>query len=256
MKMSGNRISHAVILISSPESGRANALELASELLCTEGNGEACGECVNCRKALSGVHPDVYLLERPMDEKGNKKKEYSVEQIREIVRSAPFLPNEAEKKVYIIPEADRLGASGQNALLKLLEEPPSFDSFILVSERKDRLLQTVISRCTTIVCEQTGITFSDEAGEKADEFLALLGKGGGLGLCSFASDNSDMTTAFCAEFISALLSRCADIRIGRREYPGVSTGKAETLIEILRRLSAFNSVNVSAKSILAYLMTV
>ncbi|MCQ2405795.1 MAG: hypothetical protein MJ067_01080 [Oscillospiraceae bacterium] len=251
-----NRISHAVILISSPESGRANALSLAADILCPESSEGACGVCDTCRKAASGVHSDIYIIDRPLDDKGNKKKEYAVEQIREIVRSAYVLPNEASKKVYIILEADRLGIPGQNAFLKLLEEPPEFDSFILVSERKDKLLQTVVSRCTTITAEQTGVTFSEEAGIKADEFLSLLSEDKALLLADFASDNSDMTTAFCAEFLSALIARCADICIGKGTSYGISTERAFDLIEVFRRLSAFNSVNVSAKSILAYLMTV
>ena len=118
-------LSHAYIITARAEEGFAKAMELAAAMLC-EGDGEKrpCGVCRHCKKSLRGIHPDVMLITRPLDDKGKMKKEIQVEQIRSMVSTALIMPNEAEKKVYIIRDAGAMNATAQNALLKLLEEPP------------------------------------------------------------------------------------------------------------------------------------
>lgn len=102
---------------------------------------DACGECPACTRVARGVHPDVVFLE-PND-KGNIK----IDGVRDVVERSGYRPFEGRRRVTIIDQADALERSAQNALLKVLEEPPSGSAFLLVTASPDLLLQTVRSRC-------------------------------------------------------------------------------------------------------------
>jgi len=130
-------------LISGPEIDERRALAslMARSRICQREGQQPCMVCVSCEKAGRGIHPDILRVER---EPG---KEIPVAAIRQIVHDAATLPNEAEYKVYIIEEADALNQSAQNAFLKILEEPPSFVTFLLLAENPLQLLSTVRSRC-------------------------------------------------------------------------------------------------------------
>jgi len=102
---------------------------------------DACGTCAACARIARGVHPDVLLLE-PND-KGNIK----IDPVRDAIDRAGYRPFEGRRRVTIINQADGLETSAQNALLKVLEEPPASSVFILVTALPDTLLPTVRSRC-------------------------------------------------------------------------------------------------------------
>lgn len=102
---------------------------------------DACGTCAACTRIARGVHPDVLVI-RP-NEKGNIK----IEPIRDAIDRAGYRPFEGRRRVTIIDSADGLETSAQNALLKILEEPPASSVFVLVTSLPDTLLQTVRSRC-------------------------------------------------------------------------------------------------------------
>jgi DNA polymerase-3 subunit delta' len=102
---------------------------------------DACGRCAACSRIERGVHPDVLTLE-PND-KGNIK----IDVVREAVERAAYRPFEGRRRVTIIDQADGLENAAQNALLKVLEEPPSGSVFLLVTALPDQLLPTVRSRC-------------------------------------------------------------------------------------------------------------
>ncbi|MBE6925736.1 MAG: DNA polymerase III subunit [Ruminococcaceae bacterium] len=136
------RISH-FYLISGPEGSGKKTLArlLAAAMLCREGE-KPCGVCKNCRKALGNVHPDVIWVEDP------EHKSVSVKIVREARESIFIRPNEGDRKVYIFPQ--ELGTEGQNALLKVLEEPPSYGAFLLLTDNPEKLLPTIRSRCTEL----------------------------------------------------------------------------------------------------------
>ena len=130
-------------LFSGPEgSGKQTlALELAAAAVCT-GGGFPCRRCSQCRKALSGIHPDIAVFDPP--EPG---KSIPVEVVRErICADASIRPNEGARKVYLIRHAQELSPQAQNVLLLTLEEPPSYALFLLLSENPEGLLPTVRSR--------------------------------------------------------------------------------------------------------------
>jgi len=139
------RISH-FYLISGPEGSGKHTLArlLAAAILCRE-TGKPCGRCGPCRKALEGNHPDVITVDDP------EHKTVAVRIVREAREDVFIRPNEADHKIYLFPQ--ELGIEGQNALLKILEEPPSYGVFILLTDNPDKLLPTVRSRCTELALQ-------------------------------------------------------------------------------------------------------
>jgi len=135
-------ISH-FYLISGPEgSGKHTLAKLLAEAILCEGGRIGCGNCVHCRKMRSGNHPDFITVEDP------EHKNVAVKIVRQIRDDMFVRPNEAEHKIYLFPQ--ELGLEGQNALLKILEEPPAYGVFILLTDNPDKLLPTVRSRCTEL----------------------------------------------------------------------------------------------------------
>ena len=96
----------------------------------------------------AGSHPDMRWLERLVNEKtGNLARNISVDQVRGLAELFDLSPAMSDWRVVIIDSVDELEASGANALLKMLEEPPPNSLFFLVSNAPGRLLPTIRSRC-------------------------------------------------------------------------------------------------------------
>lgn len=140
--LKNQHISH-FYLISGPKGAGKQTLSrlLAAAVLC-ERPDAPCGVCHSCRKVRDGAHPDVITVVDP------EHKNVSVKLVRQAREDVFVRPNEGKRKVYIFPQ--ELGLEGQNALLKILEEPPSYGVFILLTDNPERLLPTVRSRCTEL----------------------------------------------------------------------------------------------------------
>ena len=141
-----NRVSHAYILNGERGSGKKMLANLfATTLLCESGNSEPCGKCHSCRQAESGNHPDII---RVTHEKPNS---ISVDDIRtQVNNTVDIKPYQGPYKVYIIPQADMMTPQAQNAILKTIEEPPSYAVFLLLTENAETLLPTINSRCVML----------------------------------------------------------------------------------------------------------
>ena len=140
--LSRGHISH-FYLISGPRGAgkRTLARSLAAAILCGEKN-KPCLRCAACRKVIGNNHPDVITVKDP------EHKTVAVKIVRQFREDVFVRPNEAEHKIYIFPQ--ELGLEGQNALLKILEEPPAYGVFILLTDNPAKLLPTVRSRCTEL----------------------------------------------------------------------------------------------------------
>ena len=138
--LSSGRISHAYILEGDLGMGKKTlAYAFARQLVCENKSG--CGICPHCRLALSGNHPDIITVTPP-----EGKQNISVDSIRALYESVMIKPFSADKKIIIIPGCEKMGPQAQNALLKMLEEPPSYVVFILLTSNSNYFLDTVLSR--------------------------------------------------------------------------------------------------------------
>ena len=176
------RMSHFYLLSGPRGSGKHTLADLiAAAMLCKEPEGP-CGICRSCRKILSGSHPDYITIDDPA------KKTVPVDLIRQARADIFVRTNEGDKKIYLFPRAHDLGIPGQNALLKVLEEPPSYGVLLLLADNPEKLLPTVRSRCVElklralpreILCRRLRQEFpgSDEGSIAA----AILRSGGYLG---------------------------------------------------------------------------
>ena len=135
-------ISH-FYLISGPEGSGKHTLAklLAAAVLCRD-EGAPCLRCRNCRRVMEGNHPDFITVEDP------EHKNVAVKIVREFREDVFIRPNESDYKIYLFPQ--ELGMEGQNALLKILEEPPAYGVFLLLTDNPEKLLPTVRSRCTEL----------------------------------------------------------------------------------------------------------
>ena len=140
---SGGRVSHCFLLCGPDGSGKHTlARILAAAMQCT-GRGETpCGVCPACRKALSGQHPDVIYVNDP------DHKQIAVDVIRRMRADVFIRPNEGRRKIYIL-EQD-MGEAAQNALLKILEEPPAYGAFLILAPNAEKMLATIRSRCAEL----------------------------------------------------------------------------------------------------------
>ncbi len=156
------RMPHAILLDGGSVSARNDAaLYLAKAFICRNG---ICGICADCQKAENGTHPDIMVSDP--DITGDKT--FKIDVVRDIRKDAYILPNEAQHKVYILKNADRMNVSAQNALLKIIEEPPEYARFILVCESRASLLETIMSRVTPFSLGADDYAITDEYSQKAD----------------------------------------------------------------------------------------
>ena len=140
-----DRLSHCYLIAGPAGSGkRTLARLLTAAMECTAGSARPCGRCLQCRKVLDGVHPDVITVDDPT------KKTVTVDQIRKARTDVYVKPNEGLRKVYVFPRAAEMNAAAQNALLKVIEEPPDYAAFLLLTEAAERLLPTIRSRAVPL----------------------------------------------------------------------------------------------------------
>jgi len=104
-----------------------------------------CEQCPHCHKTKENIHPDLRLVEG-----GAGARSFHIDAIRALRQDAGVLPNEAACKVYVLHNAQAMTVEAQNALLKLLEEPPDYVCIILTASARVKLLPTVISRVFTL----------------------------------------------------------------------------------------------------------
>ncbi len=124
---------------------RFTALQLTKAIYCKEAPDDACDACLACRKVTNGNHPDIKIVE-PV----KRSRNINVETVEEMNEMASLRPFEAQRRIFIIIDADRMQAPAQNHFLKTLEEPPGNSLFILVTEYPRLLLPTIRSRCQMV----------------------------------------------------------------------------------------------------------
>ena len=135
------RLSHAYLFCGSRGTGKTSCAKiLAKAVNCLHPkNGNPCNECEACRSIDSGIATDVI----EMDAASNN----GVDNVRDMKDEIAFTPAVLKYRVYIIDEVHMMSGSAFNALLKTLEEPPSYVIFILATTEFHKLPTTIVSRC-------------------------------------------------------------------------------------------------------------
>ncbi len=240
-------LSHAYIISSSNSQLREEkALELSMNFLCENGGNPPCMKCFQCKNALGGTNPDLITVSRIIDDKGRQKRDLLVDQIREMSSDSWVRPQAAEKKVYIISDADTMNQAAQNAALKLLEEPAAYAVFILLVSSAAALLPTVRSRCVEINLHSEE---NQEESPLVREFIALAEKGDRAGLCSFCSRCEELSSQELTKLLISIQIRLCDI-IAFREKSLLSRASAFRLSSLCRLSLEYLRMNVGTKHIL------
>lgn len=135
------RFPHAIIIEGDIGTGkRTLARFIAKTAVCEKSS--SCGNCRSCRLADAGTHPDIETVSLY-----DGKKSIVNEQVEALRTTAHHSAHTADRRVFIIEDADTMNARSQNSLLKVLEDPPSDVIFILIATANEKLLETVVSRC-------------------------------------------------------------------------------------------------------------
>lgn len=141
-----DKVSHAYIFNGPELSGKRMLAEaFAMALQCEEHNPQGCGHCRSCKQAIAHNQPDIVYVSH------EKPKTISVDDIRQqLNHDIVIKPYSSKYKIYIIDEAQLLNQQAQNALLKTIEEPPSYGIVMLLTTNADAFLPTILSRCITL----------------------------------------------------------------------------------------------------------
>lgn len=133
------QLSHAYIIAGDCGSGRGTLIRHLCKLALCTSEVKPCGSCRDCGKVQRIVHPDVVHLgvEKPMN----------VDAVRQMRQDVFLRPNEGSRKIYILHNAEDMNANSQNALLKILEEPPLYALFFLITREGGGVIDTIRSRC-------------------------------------------------------------------------------------------------------------
>lgn len=140
-QIKAERIGHAYLFCGTRGTGKTTIAKIfARSVNCTDSqNGNPCGQCPSCQVIAAGNSMNVIEIDAASNN--------GVDNIREIVEEVSYSPVDAKYKVYIIDEVHMLSIGAFNALLKTLEEPPSYVIFILATTEVHKIPITILSRC-------------------------------------------------------------------------------------------------------------
>lgn len=183
-QIKSNRIGHAYLFCGTRGTGKTSIAKIFAKAVNCENpiDGNPCGECASCKLIAAGNSMNVIEIDAASNN--------SVEDVRQIRENVAYSPADAKYKVYIIDEVHMLSQGAFNALLKTLEEPPSYVIFILATTESHKIPVTILSRCQrydfkripqdTISSRLHEIISSEKiaAEEKAIEYIARIADGG------------------------------------------------------------------------------
>ena len=178
------RVAHAYLFTGSRGTGKTTCAKIfAKAVNCLHPiDGNPCGECEICR----GIEDESIMDVTEMDAASNRK----IEDIRDLREEIRYTPAQAKYRVFIVDEVHMLTTEAFNALLKTLEEPPSYVIFILATTEPHKLPATILSRCQRFdfhrvtpqaICDRLKYIARQEGGDLDDEaglMIARLADGG------------------------------------------------------------------------------
>lgn len=211
--LKSGRLAHCFIIFGEKGVGKKTAAGyLAKALVCTGEEERPCGKCRACRLAEENAHPDIIFPET-----AGKLNTYNIETVREVRSGAYVKPNDGNAKVYIFRDADNIKLPAQNALLKIIEEPPEFAYFIFTASSKSAFLPTILSRAVSLGITPCSIDQCSaalgERGYSSEQILAAQSCfGGNIGMCISFLENDNLQN------IASLTKKAVNSIINRDEY--------------------------------------
>ena len=163
-QIKADRIGHAYLFTGTRGTGKTTIAKLFAKAVNCEHpvDGSPCGECRSCKTIASGASVNVIEIDAASNN--------GVDNIREIIDEVSYSPVEGKYKVYIIDEVHMLSIGAFNALLKTLEEPPSYVIFILATTEVHKIPITILSRCQRYDFKRINIdTIADRLQELMDK---------------------------------------------------------------------------------------
>ena len=231
--LSRGHVSHCYLISGPRGSGRHTLAKLLGAAILCKNRNRPCGSCGPCRKVLDNNHPDFITVDDP------EKKTVTVDLIRQARTDIYVQPNESDYKIYLFPRAQDMGVPGQNALLKVLEEPPKYGVFILITDNPEKLLPTVRSRCTelkmTALPENTLLSAlkREFPGANGEDLSAAARRSGGfLGQARQILAEGDEIPPQTEGFVSGFAARNA-LELTQTLVP-MEKWKRDALVEILQ----------------------
>ncbi len=235
------RLPPAACLVTGP-GGEALARTMAAALVCTASEDPdqvPCLRCAACRRALEGHHPDV-------TEAFPGKRQYAIENVRQLRADAWVMPHEAARKVYLLHDVRKMLPVSQNVLLKVLEEGPPYAHFLLVADSPEAVLPTIRSRCVRFTAQEAaGTDPSPEAAEAAEDFYRRLTERDELRLIAWAAalDSNSVNRDQMRDILLALLDR---LRRALREERPLTDRQLLAVIDLAETLAEQCDYNLGA----------
>ena len=257
--LSHGTLPHALLFTGIPGVGKqATALVLAMACNCAEkkaqetpGSGKnrpvaddrsnnlnstvgPCGSCKSCRKIQAGNHPDIIQI-KPSGPF------ISIAQVRDLRNTLAMKPYEAETRIVILHDAQRMNSAAGNALLKILEEPPERTVLVLIANQTQDLLPTIVSRCQQLRFNPISKAYLerlliDEHGLKNDEARAIATMAGGSLSQAIAmhGENWAVQRNWILGEMQALTSRPIGHILALAERISAQKGKIPEILEIIK----------------------
>jgi|GEM_PF-2294289 len=226
------RLVHAVLVCGA---GAQELCERAAKTLLCEGAPaqKPCGACRGCRLLEAGAHPDLLRL---LPEEGRKT--VGVTEVRNLLGGLSTMPSLEGFRAVLVPDAEKLTETAQNALLKTLEEPPERTVFFLAGN-ESVLLPTIRSRCLVLRLPEASLSENPEAEEKAKRLVASLLAGNVLDRALFPPKDA---RAELDDLLERVANECA--RRFRALPDGRLTQALDVLHEARKRLSGSANYNM------------
>ena len=182
-QISSKKLPHALMLVGEKGIGKSVFADYICKLLLCQGDSAPCGECNPCKKIEKGIHPDIFKIYPE-----GKSETIGVKTIAPIKEHIYVKPNDAAYNIFIVYSAERMNRFAQNALLKMIEEPPEDTFFIFTCQNAQALLPTVRSRVSMLslstaeegeIIEELSLRFADK--DKSELEKAAKMSGGNIG---------------------------------------------------------------------------
>ena len=229
---------HSYIVASQSEQARDRlSLDLAAAMLCRSDGVRPCRTCRDCRKVYDGVHPDVIYIAPDPDAKVPSIK---VDQIRGVAATAYILPSEAEKKVYVLRQADTM------------KEPPQSAAFILAAASPELLLPTVRSRCALLRDPAEQLQESDEIRALAEDYLRAVASQNRLTLLRWCLAQEGMDAQTLSAFFPAVQHRLVHL-LAEPDETVLPQALCAQQLRLLETCERYRRANVGTKHIFGLL---